>query len=427
MLIHQIDVRRFRPLKHVTISCQNLTALVGRNGTGKSSLLLALELFYDQSAKVGPQDYYAEETSCPIEIAVTFTDLTGEQTRLFGSYVDQQRLTVEKVFHEPGKPGLYYGKNLQYPGFANIRNASSKSSGNNAYKQLLASGNPQYASLGKATSHDRVIEELEAWEAGHPEECELERDDGKFFGFSGVGPGNLARHTKFIRIPAVRDALEDAIEKRGSCVTEIMDTLVRDRLATRPEIATFREEVSKNYGAVFRPSSCKELKALQTELTETMRQYAPNAAIALDWTGLENYEPPMPTAEVRVAEDGFEAAIERAGHGVQRAFIMTMLQHLEGARDASSRKADGVDSTEALEGDGYQGSPTLILAIEEPELYQHPGRQRHMATVFRRLAEGATQGMSGMTQIIYTTHGPLFVRMGPCRRYQVVKKADGKR
>ena len=153
-----------------------------------------------------------------------------------------------------GSPALYYGKNLQYPGFANIRQfASSKSSGNSAYKQLLASGNPQYASLGKATSHDRVIEELEAWEAGHPEECELERDDGKFFGFSGVGPGNLARHTKFIRIPAVRDALEDAIEKRGSCVTEIMDTLVRDRLATRPEIATFREEVSKNYGAVFRP------------------------------------------------------------------------------------------------------------------------------------------------------------------------------
>ena len=156
-------------------------------------------------------------------------------------------------------------------------------------------------------------------EAGHPEECELERDDGKFFGFSGVGPGNLARHTKFIRIPAVRDALEDAIEKRGSCVTEIMDTLVRDRLATRPEIATFREEVSKNYGAVFRPSSRKELKALQTELTETMRQYAPNAAIALDWTGLENYEPPMPTAEVRLPKMALRRpsrgrAMEYSGH-----------------------------------------------------------------------------------------------------------------
>ena len=64
------------------------------------------------------------------------------------------------------------------------------------------------------------------------------RDDGKFFGFAGVSQGYLGYFTKFIKVPAVRDAAEDAAEGRGSCITEIMDLVVRSSLKsgdfTRP-------------------------------------------------------------------------------------------------------------------------------------------------------------------------------------------------
>ncbi len=53
--------------------------------------------------------------------------------------------------------------------------------------------------------------------------------------------------------------------------------------------------------------------------------------------------------------------------------------------------------------------PNLVLAIEEPELYQHPSRQRHLASVLLNLAEGALPGVAKNTQVIYTTHSPLFV------------------
>lgn len=424
MLIRQVDVRRFCALKNATVSCRDLTALVGRNGTGKSSVLRALELFYNQSAKVTAQDFYAENVSYPIEIAITFTDLTGEEARLFASYIHHRNLTIEKVFSELGKPGVYYGKRLQHPDFVHIRGAGSKSEANAAYKRFV-SENPKYASLSVAPTYDRVIEELERWEAANPAKCQLRRDDGKFFRFTGVGQGYLGRHTKFIRIQAVRDALEDATEKRGSSVTEIMDILVREALAARPEITTFREQVKKDYGEVFGPSSRVELKALQTELTDTMSQYAPNAAIALDWTGLDEFEPPMPRAEVRVSEDGFEAAVERTGHGVQRAFIMTMLQHLEAAREGREQRSSGVGSKQASTLDGYSGLPSLMLAIEEPELYQHPSRQRHMAAVLRRLAEGATQGLAGKTQVMYTTHAPLFVSMDHVDDIKLLSKRIG--
>lgn len=425
MLIRQVRVRGFRALKDASVSCKDLTVLVGRNGTGKSSFLRALELFYDQSARVAPQDVYAEKESHSIEIAVTFADLNVEQSQLFAAYIDNESLTVEKVFSGTGQPGVYYGKRLQHPGFAHIRGATTKSKANSLYKELLAKRDPEYSSLSPARSYDLVIEELGRWEAKHPEACELTRDDGTFFGFTSVGKAYLARHTRFIKIPAVREAAADATEKRGSCVTEIMDILVRDAWAAQPEIVSFREQVKRDYGDVFGPARRQELEALQSELTNTMSHYAPNATIALDWTGLDEFDVPMPKAEVKVSEDGFEAAVERAGHGVQRAFILTMLQHLQAAREGNRPSHGGKGAEPSSMPDPSRPLPNLMLAIEEPELYQHPSRQRHMATVLRGIAEGATQSIGGRTQIMYTTHAPLFVRMDRVDDVRVLRKRLG--
>src|SRR5688572_12065347 len=44
----------------------------------------------------------------------------------------------------------------------------------------------------------------------------------------------------------------------------------------------------------------------------------------------------------------------------------------------------------------------MILACEEPELYQHPPQARHLADVFVQLAQSNNQ-------VLVTTHSPLFV------------------
>ena len=425
MLIRQVHVRCFRALKNASVSCQDLTALVGRNGTGKSSFLRALELFYDHSAKITRQDFYAEEESRPIEIAVTFSELTIEQAQIFAPYVDGQSLTVEKVFSGAGQLGVYYGKRSQHPEFAHIRHAASKRDTNSAFKRFRETENPKYASLSAASSYDRVIEELESWEAANPEACQRTRDDGKFFGFATSAQINLSTYTKYIRVPAVREAAEDATDKRGSCVTEIMDRVVRNAFATQPEVARFRQQVRDDYDKIFGSSKRAELEALQANLTATLSHYAPNTSIALSWSGFDDSNIPMPRAEVRVSEDGFEGAVERTGHGVQRAFILTMLQHLQVARDNKGPPKSGSESLHADGPERHQDLPSLLLAIEEPELYQHPGRQRYMAAILRRLAEGATQGIADRTQVMYTTHAPLFVRMDHVDDIKVLRKRLG--
>jgi putative ATP-dependent endonuclease of the OLD family len=75
MLIKSVSVKNFRCAKRGTLKCGPLTAMVGANGTGKSTYLRALNVFYDLAPKVEKRDWYNEEQNNPIEIAVTFTDL----------------------------------------------------------------------------------------------------------------------------------------------------------------------------------------------------------------------------------------------------------------------------------------------------------------------------------------------------------------
>ncbi|MCH8120356.1 MAG: AAA family ATPase, partial [Planctomycetes bacterium] len=66
----------------------------------------------------------------------------------------------------------------------------------------------------------------------------------------------------------------------------------------------------------------------------------------------------------------------------------------------------------------------LILGIEEPELYLHPSRQRHVARILLQLAEGSIPGVAQRTQVIYGTHSPLFVGIDRGDKVRVLRKVE---
>ena len=420
MLINEVNVKNYRSILDESLSCEALTALVGRNGAGKSSFLNAIELFYDPLAKVSAEDFYASDVSREIEVSITFSDLTEQEESFFSPYIDQGVLTIARVFTEGVKnTGTYHGTRLQNKDFAEIRSVGTKSDIVRKYRELR-SNNSQYASLPTATSADKVKDSLEKWESDHPSMCVRMRDDGQFFGFTGVAQGYLGKHTKFIRIPAVRDASEDAIENRGSCVTEIMDLVVRSVLSARKEVTSFKQHTQNRYEEILNPSKLTELNSLEHQLTNTLRQYTPEASVSLNWSNLDEIDIPMPQALVMLSEDGYESSVQRTGHGLQRAFILTMLQHLIAAREEEiDEEGDGSDETKNKTDHSL---PNLVLAIEEPELYQHPSRQRHLASVLLKLAQGKVPGVARQTQVIYTTHSPLFVGLDRFDQIRLIKK-----
>lgn len=425
MLISAVHVKHFRSIFDEPLPCDRLTALVGRNGAGKSSFLRALELFYDPSGKVTAEDFYAEDTNQDIEIAVTYTNLSAEEKDFFSAYIDNDTLTVARVFSlaTGRKSGTYHGMRLQNPEFAEVRGADGKTEIRNKYNELRTT--PRYSSLPTVRSADEALGKLEEWEAANASACVRTRDDGQFFGFTEVGQGYLGRHTRFIRIPAVRDASQDAMEGKGSCITEIMNLVVRSALARRNEVATFKEETQAKYKDILDPSKLTELTELEGQLSETLKQYAPDANVALRWGELADINIPMPEAEVRLLEDEYESSVLRTGHGLQRAFILTMLQHLVAVREREKATEEGSGSGEQIRDREESHLPALVLAIEEPELYQHPSRQRHLASILLKLATGTIPAVAKKTQVIYSTHAPLFVELDCFDQIRLLRKDAG--
>ena len=423
MIVKSIHVRNFRSILDEKLDCDNLTVLVGRNGTGKSSFLRATEMFYDPKATVTVEDFYAEETNKEIEIALTFTDLGSEEVSLFAPYLDNNTLTVAKVFSLSAKrQGTYHGMRLQNPDFVEVRNAGGKTDIRNKYSEIKTSD--KYLALPAVRNADQVEDELKKWEAANLGSCTRMRDDGQFFGFTEVGQGYLGRHSRFICIPAVRDAADDATEGKGSCVTEIMDLVVRNALASRKDYVALKDDTQKKYREIIDPAKLTELSGLQSHLSDTLRYYAPEANVSLEWVKLDDINFPLPKAEIKLQEDGYKSSVQRTGHGLQRALILTMLQHLIAAKSFEGT----TDEEHATEGESpEQGStqlPGLVLAIEEPELYQHPSRQRHMASVLLKLAQGMIPGVAKKTQVIYTTHSPLFVGLDRFEQIRLLRKVD---
>ena len=139
MIISSIHVKNFRSLLNETLDCHDLTVLVGRNGAGKSSFLRALEIFYDPTATVLAEDFYADDTSKEILLSVTYASLSDGEKKLFEPYLGGDLLTVARVFAVSGgkKSGTYHGVRLQNPDFSSpVRESGGKKDIAIKYKEL---------------------------------------------------------------------------------------------------------------------------------------------------------------------------------------------------------------------------------------------------------------------------------------------------
>ena len=390
---------------------------MGPNGSGKSSFLNAIQLFYNPTAKVVQEDFYNNDTSQDIEIALTFTSLSSAAREHFSRYLDSDRLIVTRVIPDPSssRNPTYHGTRLQNPDFADIRDTGPKMAKREKYKELQKKEDYKDLPAAAGNSADAVNAALDEWERKNPERCERLPDDGQFFGFKQVGHSYLSRYTHCIHIPAVREASDDATEQRGSTVTELMDLVVRKALTNRPEVEAFKNRVLSEYRSVMAPKNFEELSALQTDLSNTLKSYVPDVEVQLQWSELAGLSIPAPQAAIKLIEDDYASRVESAGHGVQRALIISMLQHLNTVRSSTETELTASPEQSPL--------PNLVLTIEEPELYQHPSRQRYFAEVLMKSANSIDPVLGGSTQVIYTTHSPLFVGLDRFNHTRALRKA----
>lgn len=421
-LVH-LRVKNFRSLKNVSVQFGSHTAFLGANGAGKSSILRAIERFYSTARSLDADDFFGRDQSESIEIELTFGNLTDGELEVFESRVRDGQLVVTRIFDATSSSGRYHGAVLQNADFIAIRAHAQANPKRAAYSELRTTS-PQYATLPTANSAAAVDTALAEWEAAHPEQQTLHLDDGQFFGFQNASRGALQRYTTFVFVPAVREASVDAADSKSSAIGRLLELVVRSSILQRQEILQFKDEMTTRYQELVSPENMPELGHLAVRLTADLQHLYQEAEVGLSWRDVGEFPVPLPTADVSLSDDGFGGPVDRQGHGLQRAFIFTLLQHLARTSTLEPVQADAEGADIVIEPAAPPQAPSLILGIEEPELYQHPVKQRHLTEVLRRLSNGTLPGTESPTQIAFATHSPMFVSVGHADEIRMVRRTD---
>lgn len=384
MKIQSVRIKNFRALKNVTIPFDSVTTFIGPNGTGKSTVLRALDWFFN-----GKPGSLTEADCCfgaideDIEVQVTFADLTGMDRDQLGKYAPAgaTTFTAWKRRVQDGSESLSANAK-SYPPFNEIRSKGSAADKKSAYTELRRVD--ASLSLPAWTSADAANQSMTTWEADHtdllidaPESLQT-----NFFGFNGGG--KMSGLFDFVLVTADLRASEESIDGKSSVIGRILERSV-DRTVADEAIAEIVEESRAKQQRVYEEKFKAQLDAMTTQLNEVVSSYSPGRAVTISPAEVI-LKAPRTTFDVAVLDGTTETAVDRQGHGFQRTLLISALQLLAQSGSAS---AEGV----------------ICLAIEEPELFQHPIQAKAFAKVLRSLAEDPSKRI----QVIYATHSPYFI------------------
>lgn len=429
MIIERVEIENFRCIRRESMSFDGITALLGRNGCGKSSFVRAIDTFYNVSAPISEEDYFNRNIEEPIAISVVFTGLREDEKKEFGAFIRNERLIVtKKIFQEDGRYlQRYFGATMQIPAFAEIRAIPGKTERRTTWNNLI--DNPgELVGLGsKANSADKVEQLMCEYEGTHQDLLRPFEKEQQFFGSKNVGGGKIDNYTKFVLIPAVKEVTDEISDKRGA-IYQLLDTIVIRKIEARKDIKEFKAKITEEAQKLFCAENLKELPELGESISRTLEMFAPGSKLKLDWKDFQMPEISAPSAVATLVEDNFEGEIGRKGHGLQRALIFTLLQHLallmpeEAEVEVEEGVRDEEETNEKAKIAEELQSPDLILAIEEPELYLHPSRCRYMRELLFQLAGVSKTGLGVKNQVIYTTHSPLLLDIDNFEKVRIIRK-----
>ena len=408
MKIEKVRIINFRSIKDQEIGLGDFCCFVGTNGVGKSNIFNALNVFFRQYrdsrtdlSRLTEEDFHHKNTSNPIEITVTFSELSSEAEESLSDYVRHGKLIVtakaeydENTGHAEVKQ---YGNRLVVNEFRPWFEAEKAGAKVAELKSIYGSLQVNFADLNSATTKAAMIDALRDFEDNNPDKCSLAPSEDQFYGAS-KGANRLAPHIQWVFIPASKDVAEEAQESKNSALGSLLSRAVRAKVDFASGIEKIRKSIATDYDNLLAEHQ-DALTGLSQSLQEKLRIWSnPGVSVRLQWKHDSNRSIRVeePLAGVQIGEKGFEAELARFGHGMQRSYLLTLLQEL----------AELDDST----------GPTLVMAVEEPELYQHPPQAKYLSQVLQDLS-------LENSQILVCTHSPYFIPGDKFHCVRIIREA----
>ncbi|WP_458626438.1 ATP-dependent nuclease [Winogradskyella sp. PC D3.3] len=394
MKIESIRIENFRAYKEEFIEFDDYTTFVGPNGVGKSTVFHALNLFFRQNKdsqtdllKLSANDFHHSDTTKDIKITVTFSSLSDEAKEELADYVRQDKLVVTAIAKydtvTERADVKQFGNRLGMEEFRKFFEADKNGAKATELKAIFKSFKDKYPEIPSASSKADMTSALNTFEASNPENCVLIPSEDQFYGVSR-GVNKLESHVQWIFVPAIKDATEESEESSKSALGQLLARTVRSKVSFDDKVRDLRNNVRAEYQKLL-DAEQQTLDEISSSLQNRLANWAhPNITASIQWKQdpEKSIKIEEPLAGLKVGERGFEGELSRFGHGLQRSYMLALLQEL------TSFESENV--------------PTLIMGIEEPELFQHPPQTRYLAETLFDLSQTNSQ-------IIICTHNPLFI------------------
>ena len=381
MRISKVRIKNFRSYKDpITIEFGNLTAFVGKNDIGKSTVLEALDIFFNEGKGVVKLDKDDINKTAlgdgenEIIISVIFDELpatlvidTTNETTLQNEYLlnNESCLEIIKKFPNAGKEKIFVKSN--HP--------------NNAQcKDLLLKKDSELRAIIKNLNVDCTDKNRNAVMRGaiwnhfkddlQLAEIEIDVTKGDTKSIWDKLQGYLPLYSLFQSDRKNSDGDSEVQDPLKEAVKQILNNV----------------ELQQKFGEIALEVE-KKLREVSDRTLEKLREMNPDIANSLN--------PVIPVSESLKWADVFknvsisgdeDIPINKRGSGVKRLILLNFFR-----AEAERRKSE-------------QNIPSIIYAIEEPETSQHTEHQKKMINAFLSLSQVPN------TQLIITTHSAEIVK-----------------
>lgn len=389
MQIKTVKLKNFRGYKNeTTINFENLTVLVGKNDSGKSTVLEALDIFFNDGKniiKIDKNDVNVksrEDGDLETVISVVFTDLPKEieidssfKTSLRREYLlnNDDCLEIIKKYHDGGSPKVYI--KAKHPTNENCSELLLKK--NTSLKSIIKENNIECSNMTvNSIMRTAIWNYYEKHDKDGLKLREVEIDASK-------EDAKQIWDKLSIEMPVY--SLFQADRSNTDSDSEVQDPLKEavKRILSDPEIKAILERVSKKVLENLREVSnrtLEKLKDLNLEVATSLSPVIPTAD-KLKWFDVFK--------SVSISGDD-NIPINKRGSGVKRLILISFFTS-EAERLAKESKTS-------------QAKNGIIYAVEEPETSQHTNNQKTLIESFVKIAKepGA--------QVILTTHSAYIVK-----------------
>lgn len=413
MHITNLKIKNYRGVKSDQFEASPFTCIIGENNSGKSTLLLAISLFFSGNS-LGKSDFYNEDE--PIEIEVTFTDIKDKDiNRLSLDHRDRIKeifkddcLILTRYYQVDGKSELLCSRLVPKDGKYSrsvlgeiIKGKKGKDIAAAAIELL-----PQYKE-----KFEGLTTQKEAYAKLDEIILELPIEE-KEFKMAALPTGIENSIKNFlpepVYIPAVKDLKDDVKSKESATFGKLLSILMRFL-----ENSEYFENISQSFNELHKLLNViKETETTTDNRIEKLQEIEGQVGAFLS----ENFpklklEIEIPKPELKqiftnariLIDDGVKDVIETKGDGIKRAVTFALLRtYVEQFKEQKKVVAEVKSGTsiESLTTEEVNGQPYVFL-FEEPELYLHPNAQKILFEALERLTETNNQ-------VFVTTHSPMF-------------------